>query len=308
MELSQEGFDRARQFVHTQARPLEQALFAVYFEDGPADAVLDALGAHQNADGGFGQSLEPDFRLEASSPMATTGGFQVVRDMGIGADHPIVQRGIRYCLETYDAALERWGSVPEAVNTVPRAPWWGYDAEGEAKAGFRANPSAEIVGHLWHYKDLVPEDLLDRVTGLALAHMDTLPEEMEMHDLLCYLWLLEADHLPDAERIAVGHRMLQAAPGIVTRDPAQWGSYCVKPLVLAPLPASSLADVLTDEVQTNLDYEIGHQGEDGAWGPFWNWGGQHGDAWDTAEREWKGVLTVKVLRSLKAFGRMQNSK
>ena len=51
----------------------------------------------------------------------------------------------------------------------------------------------------------------------------------------------------------------------------------------------------------NQSYEIDRQGDDGAWSPNWSW---EGDAWQQAERDWKGWLTVNVLRSLRAFGRI----
>ena len=33
----------------------------------------------------------------------------------------------------------------------------------------------------------------------------------------------------------------------------------------------------------------------------WSWGG---DAWQQAERDWKGHITVNMLRTLRAFGRI----
>ena len=51
-QLTQEAFDRAADFLRTQARPLERALFAHAFEDGRRTAVLAALVPYQNDDGG----------------------------------------------------------------------------------------------------------------------------------------------------------------------------------------------------------------------------------------------------------------
>ena len=59
-QLSHEAFDRARQFLKTQARPLDRALFEYRFEDGPIEPVIEELARFQNDDGGFGNGLELD--------------------------------------------------------------------------------------------------------------------------------------------------------------------------------------------------------------------------------------------------------
>ena len=42
-KLSAPAYRRARDYLHTQARSLDRALFAHDFEAGPRAAVLDAL-------------------------------------------------------------------------------------------------------------------------------------------------------------------------------------------------------------------------------------------------------------------------
>ena len=69
--LTKDGFDRAKNFIQTQGRPLEQALFKLEFENGSVDDVLIQLGEYQNPDGGFGNALEPDVRTPTSSALRT---------------------------------------------------------------------------------------------------------------------------------------------------------------------------------------------------------------------------------------------
>ena len=69
--LTRGGFEKARAFIRSQARPIDQGLFAFHFESGSSLEVLRDLEKFQNADGGFGHGLEPDIRLSKSSPMAT---------------------------------------------------------------------------------------------------------------------------------------------------------------------------------------------------------------------------------------------
>ena len=80
--LSSDQFERAADYLRHEARPLERALFAHAFEGGGRTAVLAALVPYQNDDGGFGRALEPDMRAPASSVVATTMAFDILRRVG----------------------------------------------------------------------------------------------------------------------------------------------------------------------------------------------------------------------------------
>ena len=47
-----------------------------------------------------------------------------------------------------------------------------------------------------------------------------------------------------------------------------------------------------------------NQGEDGAWEPNWSWY-QFEEVWPSAKEEWKGVLTLNALRTLRNFDRIE---
>ncbi|QHQ63344.1 hypothetical protein Ana3638_23320 [Anaerocolumna sedimenticola] len=51
--LSKNDFELIRSWVYRIARPLEMALWNYHFENGGKDAVLRALAAYQNTDGGL---------------------------------------------------------------------------------------------------------------------------------------------------------------------------------------------------------------------------------------------------------------
>ena len=61
--------NRAHDFMLRNARLLERRLFEATWTGGPSAAVVAALAAYQNADGGFGAGLEPDKRDPASQPV-----------------------------------------------------------------------------------------------------------------------------------------------------------------------------------------------------------------------------------------------
>jgi hypothetical protein len=64
------SLERAGDFVWRNARLIERALFAHLFVEASAPAVIAALKAYQNADGGFGNALEADVRAPSSMPVA----------------------------------------------------------------------------------------------------------------------------------------------------------------------------------------------------------------------------------------------
>ena len=103
MQLSQQGMERARVFIATSARPLEQALFSHYLDDGSVEEVYTQLAQYANSDGGFGRALEPDLRTPESSVIATTIGLQTLRGLRTPETHPLVEGAMRYLLNTYDA-------------------------------------------------------------------------------------------------------------------------------------------------------------------------------------------------------------
>lgn len=62
-------FEKARQFVYRNARPVDLARWQYHFEGGSREAVLTALACYQNPDGGFGHALEADAWNPNSTPL-----------------------------------------------------------------------------------------------------------------------------------------------------------------------------------------------------------------------------------------------
>jgi hypothetical protein len=300
MMLSPASFSHAQEFLLQRARPLERALFRFHFENAPAGEVRQALAAFQNEDGGFGRALEPDFRLPASSALATSLALKSLREAGIPARDPMVVAALRWSQGAFDRALDRWAAVPPAVNDWPHAPWWTWAAPGQPC--FTANPSVEFVAHLWRYREAVDPAFLSEITARAEDLLHRLPDRPEMHDLLCVIHLAETPSVPAVLRNQAANYARQAGPLIVARDPGAWTGYAVKPLALAPRADSLLAQLLDEPVRANLEFEIQRQGADGAWAPNWNWGGLFPKDWPQAESEWQGVLTLQSLLTLRSYG------
>ena len=307
-KLTQAAFRRATSFIETQGRSLEQQLLPYHFGSGSKEAVLAALAAYQNEDGGFGQGLEPDVRTPASSAVATQQAFQILRTIGASSEEQVVRRAVEYLLKSYDAGRGVWPIVPPEVEDAPHAPWWTYVDTDKNFGGFLANPRAALVGFLNDYAALVYPDFLAQVTTVTLTCLETAPDKMEMHDLLCYVTLAETEHLPQIQKERLQAKLRQVTPHSVEMNPDNWGGYGLLPLGVISTPDHFLAATIPNEaIQANLDLLIDSQQPDGAWAPSWNWAFVNEAAWQAAELGWKSQITLTNLKLLHAFGRIEEA-
>ncbi|MCZ6465198.1 MAG: hypothetical protein O7A09_12760, partial [Proteobacteria bacterium] len=297
--LDSKAFGRARDYLLESARPLERALFRHRFEGGPADDVLAALSLYRNPDGGFGHGLEPDFRLPASSAMATSVAFHALRAVKARDDCDLVRGAIGYLVDTVDLERSGWWGVPLAVNDHPHAPWWDR-AEDAATDAF-GNPDADLLAALHEHAALVPRELLGRLTDGALARLDESPVPLEPYTALC--WLRFEPAAPAALRVRVAERLRSDARKLIDLDPRRREENHFQPFWLAERPDALLADLLREEVERNLDAEIERQHADGYWEPRWSWDDRYPEAWQTARLEWRGSETLRTVTCLAAWGR-----
>jgi hypothetical protein len=307
-QLSREAFERARGFLKTQARALDRALFEFRFEDGLADAVLAALAAYQNEDGGFGHALEPDMRTPSSSALATEIGLRVLAELDLPAEHEMVRKAVEYCQSTYDPETKVWRVVPYDTNDHPHAPWW-HDEEGSLARtfdGFTIIPRAGLVASLYHFCTLVPSDWLHDVAEDTVRALEAQePVGGGGGDDLVYASeLAEATGLPAGLKARLVARIRAAVPAVVVRDPQQWSGYCSAPLKVVHSPHSIAADLIADALAEHLDYTIDHQTDEGTWEPNWSWGEMYPEVWPLAKLEWRGEITLATLMALRAFGRI----
>ncbi len=126
-QLTPEVFHQIRRFVLRFARPVELAWWSFLFENGSSDGVVAALRAYQNADGGFGNGLEPDCANPASTPAATVLAYSRLRAVGRdGRDEPMIRDIMRYVEHSEHFTEHGWlWSIP-SNNGFPCQPWYRY--------------------------------------------------------------------------------------------------------------------------------------------------------------------------------------
>lgn len=285
--------ERAAAYMKQGARPLERARYEWEFEAGSVEAVLDALRAYQNKDGGFGHGLEPDIRLKDSSVIATTTALQIMSDLQLDPEHPMVAEAIRYLLDVYDTGKQGWEIVPYHVDQAPHAPWWNYR---DLYDGW-GNPNLEIVGYLYEFPH-GPLEFREKITEHAVQYMLERSPLNEFHELLCALRMIE--RMPDEDLAQVLPKVDEMVSSCVSTDSSQWKQYVLTPLQIVRDEDSRYFSQFQEYIQTNLKHLMSNQQADGAWHPVWSWG-QHEEAWEEAKQEWKGLLTLDAIRSLKRF-------
>jgi hypothetical protein len=284
---AREVFQRAEEFIWKNARLLERRLFAYHFKGGSGDAVLAALEAYQNEDGGFGNALEPDIRCPDSQPVPVQHALEFMDEAGI-----VDENAVRAACDFLTSITTEEGGVPFVLPTVrdyPRAPWWNCEDRPPASL----NPTAGLVGLL--YKIGIEHPWRDRAAEYCWSKIPGLQTE-EMHELGSVFTFLQ--HAPDrkqadAEFERLARHLLSSGlvAGLDSTD------YARKPLDWAPTPDHPLRPYFDEKlIRTNLETLAAGQQEDGGWTIPWP------PVSPLCEMEWRGWVTLGALKTLRANG------
>jgi hypothetical protein len=288
MMTTTDTFARGEEFIWKNARLLERQRFAYHFKGGSRESVLTALRAYQNADGGFGNALEPDIRCPESQPVPVQHALEFLDTVGF--ETKMVQRACDYLMTITTSE----GGVPFVLPSVlhyPRAPWWNTDDNPPASL----NPTAAIAGLL--HKNGVQHEWLDRATAFCWSKIGGL-QPTEMHELGAVLTFLY--HAPDRRRADQElSRLIEPmfAAGLVAG--AHDTGYVRKPLDWAPTPEHPLRKHFRqEEIQANLEAIVVGQQADGGWNIPWQ------AVSPGCELEWRGWVTLGALQTLQANGQL----
>jgi hypothetical protein len=124
--LSDEQLVKAGAFIFQHGRLLERQIYAYLFRGGTKEACLKALLAYQNADGGFGNGIEPDLLCPESTGIGAETAMGILDLLGMDQDGPegeIVDRLVGWIAARQD---ER-GAIPhppQGLLDYPHQPWW----------------------------------------------------------------------------------------------------------------------------------------------------------------------------------------
>jgi hypothetical protein len=285
--------EAAHEFLWTHARLLERRIFEHRFRGGSADAVERAVDAYRNADGGFGQALEPDCRTPHSQPEATRWAAAVLD--AAGRLSPERARG---CADWLASVATPEGGVPFCLASVegyPRAPWW--QPSDPPRPGL--NPTGRLVALL---RNRAPDhSWVQRAAAWCWEQIrEPLPaSQYEVHAIAEFL-LAEPDRararpVLDAVGAALGAgRVVPLDPGAPPPSPDTH-----TPLHFAPTPEHPLRRYFSDAtIEGFLQRLRADQREDGGWPIDWPAPGS------SAVAEWRAIRTFEALETLSAYGRL----
>ena len=283
-------FGMAREFVLRNARLLDRRRFAFLFEAGPVEPAVTALLAYRNADGGFGNGLEPDIRCEASQPVPVEQALHTLAELGTFTGE-VAHR----CCAWLETVTTSDGGVPFAVDGVeaaPHAPWW------QASAPASLNPTAGIVGLLRAHA--ITHPWIERAKAFCWRALEKQPE-LGPDDAVSVLRFLESSPTAGegADRVAevfswLGRRIRDELTAL---DPETPG-YVKTPLAFAPAPGSIARRLYdSEDIELHLDALERRQDDDGGWPITWEPPGP------IAVCEWRSIVTIESLVVLRNYGR-----
>jgi hypothetical protein len=277
-------FTAGRDFVRREARLVESRLFATVFEDADPHGVVDALRGYQNADGGFGHGLEPDKRCPDSLSLDVEVAFDTLLAAG-ARDDVMIRRAVDWLGLTANSD----GAVPLCAPVVEDYPRAEHITEWTYEPGL--NPTAGLVGRLHRLGFEHP--WRDKAGAWCAAELaKAFPEDAHgMHEAMEFL-----EHTKDVDL----DRVRDWLPKLQWfRADAADPSYGVTPLHLAPAPDSFWRPLFTDaQIEAHLDRLVADQQPDGGWAITWEPPGP------ASTLEYRGIVTVRALRTLKAYNRI----
>ncbi len=297
--------DQAASFLARSGRVLDRRRFAVVAAGTAASAdtrraVLAALDAYRNADGGYGWGLEPDCRAPESQPAGALHALEAIADAG-----PETTEAIPGLLDWLERATLADGALPFALplaNPVACAPFWaGADSTASslqitaavaAQAHRAARFDARIGEHPW----------LGRASRFCFDAIDsmTAAEEAPFAYVLSFaLQFLDAaaDAHPEARELLPRLARFVPGDGAIPVDGGSPGE-SLHLLDFAPTPGRPVRALLEPAaVISDLNRLERGQGEDGGWSVDFE---SYSEA---AALEWRGYATVSAVAILLAHDR-----
>ena len=302
------SFEKARCFIYRNARPLDLARWQFAFENGDADAVLNALSFYQNDDAGFGHGIEADFLNPDSSPIAAWAATEILNEIGFSdKTHPVVTGILRY-LDSgadFNGELGQWLNCVPTNNDHPHAVWWTYNGDD----GGKYNPTAALVGFILKFAE--PDTALyAKACNIAKQAAEWFISNVpfcEQHVTACFVNLYNAleAYCPDIADMKLFEEKLRENVKIcICPDKEKWAvEYVTKPTDFMITPDSIFYADNKEAADYECEFIVQTQLPDGGFPVTWQWWTDYTEFY-VSQNRWQSAFALKNMRYLKAHGRI----
>ncbi|MEV0620354.1 hypothetical protein AB0I81_44030 [Nonomuraea sp. NPDC050404] len=290
------NLDAVPGFLAGHARVLDRRCYDLLMGRGDAAAVLAALDAYRNPDGGYGWGLEADLRSPESQPGAALHAFEVFAEVA-----PVTSPHAVALCDWLDSVTLPDGGLPFSLPlTVPTATatWWAGGDPATSSLQITAISAAAAHRVAVHDPAVAAHPWLEKATRYCLDAIQAMEERPHAYVLMFAVHLLDAVY--DTQPRAAD--LLKRLGGHIPEDgrvPVEGGTEneALRPLDFAPLPGRPVRELFAPEViAADLVRLAGEQRDDGGWTVDYARFSAAGSL------DWRGVVTVSVVRTLRANG------
>jgi len=301
-------FERAREFIYRNARPLDLARWKYHFENGSKEAVLNALSYYQNEDGGFGHALEPDAWNPNSSPIHTWSATEILREIDFTDNsHPIIKGILNYLESGKDFNGKYWHNIIKSNDDYPHAPWWNTKSVDQHDD---YNPTACLAGFIIKYADK-NSNIYSLGCRLAKEAVNTYMSQgflSNMATVSCYIRLMqyveEAGIIDIFDVNALKAKLIKQVENCIERNTDKWEtSYVCKPSQFINSKESIFYLSNKEISDFGCDFIIKTQHDDGSWNITWSWD-NYPQEWAISKNWWKSNIIITNLLYLKGFNKI----
>ena len=303
--MSNTTYEHARAFIYRNARPIDLARWQNHFEGGSKEAVLIALAAYQNNDGGFGHALEADSWNPNSAPIQTWTATEILREIDFTDNaHPIIQGTLRYLASGQDFDGKLWYNEVVSSNDYPHAPWW----HAEVDSADSYNPTACLAGFIIRFSDK-DSDLYKLGCQIAKEAYDADDNQGlsdDMHSVILYIRLMQyCEKVGVTEVIdlsALKERLREQVKKSITQNTIEWETgYICKPSHFFNTRDSIFYVDSKDIAEYECEFIIKTHLDDGSWNIPWGWNG-YAEEWAISKNWWKGNGAILNMLYLEGMG------
>ncbi|MDE7389585.1 MAG: hypothetical protein K2M82_01390 [Lachnospiraceae bacterium] len=300
------SFEKAKNFIYRNARPVDLARWKFHFENGSIDDVVHAISFYQNDDGGFAYAIEPDNWNINSTPISTWAATTILREIGFAdSSHPIIKNILKYLDSGKDFSDGKWYNVVASNNDYPHAVWWGCDKDGKPDD----NPTVSLSGFVLKFADK-ESSLYNRAANIAAHSVKKFVKApcSESHTLRCYAELLsyceEIENF-DLFDIEMFRQILsEQINRTICSEPEKWfKEYVCKPSYFYEFNNIIHNGISMDILEKEAVEIVKNQSPDGSFPVTWMWYNDYKE-FEIAANWWKSDIIIKNMIILRDFGKI----